>query len=226
MCGRYTLYHDEEDLTSLFELDAFALTPRYNVAPSQTVPIVRVGEGGRRERCDARWGLVPEWVKTPSAFKALLFNARSETIAEKPSFRDAARRARCAVPASGFYEWALGDDGRKQPWYVHRRDGAPLIFAGLYAVRGDGGSGGSVGSSVSATVLTTAPNATLAPLHDRMPVVLDPAAIGRWLDPEERDPHALDDVLVPCPDDWLAAYPVGPEVGNARVDDPRLIQRA
>ncbi len=220
MCGRYTLYHDEEDLTSLFELDAFPVAPRYNVAPTQTVPIVRAGEGGRRERVDARWGLVPGWVKDASAFKALLFNARSETVAEKPSFRDAARRARCAVPASGFYEWAVDGDGRKQPWYVHRRDGAPLVLAGLYAEGGEGEA------SVSTTILTTGPNATLAALHGRMPVVLDPGAIARWLDPEERDPHALDDLLVPCPDDWLEAYPVGPEVGNARVDEPRLIQRA
>lgn len=220
MCGRYTLYHDEEDLSSLFELDSFAVAPRYNVAPTQTVPIVRVGEGGRRERVDARWGLVPGWVKDVGAFKVLLFNARSETVAEKPSFRDAARRARCAVPASGFYEWTLGDDGRKQPWYVHRRDGAPMVFAGLYAERGDGDP------HVSTTVLTTVPNATMAPLHDRMPVVLAPGAIGRWLDPEQRDPHALEDLLVPCPDDWLEAYPVGAEVGNARVDDPRLIQRS
>lgn len=220
MCGRYTLYHDEEDLSALFDLDAFPVTPRYNVAPTQTVPIVRAGEGGRRERLDARWGLVPAWVKDPSAFKALLFNARSETVGEKPSFRDAARRARCAVPASGFYEWAVGEGGRKQPWYVHRRDGAPMVFAGLYAERGAGGP------SLSATVLTTAPNATMAALHDRMPVVLDPASIARWLDPDQRDVHALDDLLVPCPDDWLEAYPVGSEVGNARVDDPRLIQRA
>jgi putative SOS response-associated peptidase YedK len=220
MCGRYTLYHDEEDLSALFDLDAFAVAPRYNVAPTQTVPIVRAGEGGRRERLDARWGLVPAWVKDPRTFKALLFNARAETVAEKPSFRDAARRARCAVPASGFYEWTVGEDGRKQPWYVHRRDGAPMVFAGLYAERGDGAP------SVSATVLTTEPNATMAALHDRMPVVLDPAAIARWLDPAQRDPHALDDLLAPCPDDWLEAYPVGPEVGNARVDDPRLIQRA
>ncbi|MDF1523433.1 MAG: SOS response-associated peptidase, partial [Trueperaceae bacterium] len=165
-------------------------------------------------------GLVPRWVKEPKAFKALLFNARSETIAEKPSFRDAARSARCAVPASGFYEWTVGEDGRKRPWYVHRRDGAPMVFAGLYAVR-DAGE-----PAVSATILTTDPNPTMAALHDRMPVLLDPAELARWLDPEQRDPHALEDLLQPCPDEWIEAYPVGPEVGNARVDDPRLIQRA
>lgn len=220
MCGRYTLYHDEEDLTSLFDLDTFPLAPRYNVAPTQVVPIVRAGEGTGNERVDARWGLVPAWVQEPSAFKALLFNARSETAAEKPSFREAAKRARCVVPASGFYEWTAGEGGRKRPWYVHRRDGAPLVFAGLYAERAAGDP------SVSTTILTTGPNEVLAPLHDRMPVVLDPADVARWLDPEERDPHALADLLRPCPAAWLEAYPVGPEVGNARVDDPSLIQRA
>ena len=220
MCGRYTLYHDEEDLTALFDLDAFPITPRYNVAPTQVVPIVRMGEGARHERVDARWGLVPAWVKDPSAFKALLFNARSETAAEKPSFRDAAKRARCVVPASGFYEWTAGEGGRKRPWYVHRRDGAPLVLAGLYAERSDGDP------SVSTTILTTGPNEVLAPLHDRMPVVLDPADVTRWLDPEERDPAVLADLLAPCPAGWLEAYPVGPEVGNARTDGPRLIQRA
>lgn len=220
MCGRYTLYHDEEDLTALFDLDAFPVTPRYNVAPTQHVPIVRADADGRRERLTARWGLIPAWVKDPAAFKTLLFNARSESIAEKPSFRDAARRARCAVPASGFYEWKTLENGQKQAWYVHRRDGAPLVLAGLYAVRAQGEP------HASATILTTDPNPTVARLHDRMPVVLDPADLQRWLDPETFDVGALADLLQPCPDDWLVAYPVGREVGNARVDDPRLIQRA
>jgi hypothetical protein len=136
MCGRYTLYHDEEDLTELFALDAFPWSPRYNIAPTQVVPIVRERADGVRERLDARWGLVPAWVKEPTTFKALLFNARSETVGEKPAFRDAARRARCALPASGFFEWRSDPaGGAKQPYFVHRRDGAPMALAGLYAER-------------------------------------------------------------------------------------------
>jgi putative SOS response-associated peptidase YedK len=221
VCGRYTLYHDEEDLTELFELDAFPWAPRYNIAPTQLVPIVRDRpKGAGRERLDARWGLVPAWVKDPRTFKALLFNARSETVGEKPAFRDAARRARCVAPASGFYEWRPEAGGGKQPYYVHRRDGAPMALAGLYAERSQGDPRSSV------TVLTTAPNAVMAELHDRMPVILEPAGVARWLDPTAADVDALADLLRPCPDDVLVAHPVDRAVGNARIDEPRLIQRA
>jgi putative SOS response-associated peptidase YedK len=219
MCGRYTLYHDEEDLTALFELDVFPWAPRYNIAPTQVVPIVRA-TGAGRERLDARWGLVPTWVKDPRAFKALLFNARSETVGEKPAFRDAARRARCVAPASGFFEWRSDAGGGKQPYYVHRRDGAPMALAGLYAERPEGEPRSSV------TVLTTAPNAFMAELHDRMPVILEAADLARWLDPGTRDLGALADLLRPAADDVLDAYPVDRAVGNARIDEPRLIQRA
>jgi putative SOS response-associated peptidase YedK len=218
MCGRYTLYHAEEDLTELFALDAFPWAPRYNIAPTQVVPIVRERSGFGRERLDARWGLVPAWVKEPSAFKALLFNARSETAGEKPAFRDAARRARCAIPASGFFEWRSDPaGGPKQPFFIHRRDGAPMAFAGLYA---EGAHG------ISATVLTTGPNAVVAELHDRMPVILEPATFDRWLDPATRDMVAVADLLRPCADDLLEAYPVDRAVGSARTDEARLVQRA
>jgi putative SOS response-associated peptidase YedK len=217
VCGRYTLYHDEQDLTELFELDAFAWAPRYNIAPTQTVPIVREGPAGR-ERLDARWGLVPAWVKEPASFKALLFNARSETVGEKPSFRDAARSARCVVPASGFYEWRA-EDGGKRPYYVHRRDGAPMAFAGLYAERARGEP------ARSATILTTEPNELMATLHDRMPVVLEAGAFDRWLDPGTRDVEDLADLLRPCASELLEAYPVDRAVGNARIDEARLVQR-
>ena len=221
MCGRYTLYHDEEDLTELFALDTFPWTARYNLAPTQQVPIVRAaGESGRHERLDARWGLVPGWVEDPATFRTLLFNARSETVAEKPAFRDAARRRRCALPASGFYEWHRSPDGTKQPYYIHRRDGAPLVFAGLYAQRTDGEP------ACSATILTTVPNGLIQALHDRMPVLLDAAGLERWLDPGNRDPSTLVDLLRPAADDLLDAYPVGVAVGNARVDDPGLVRRA
>lgn len=216
MCGRYTLYHDEEDLTALFELDVFPRVERYNIAPTQVVPVVREPPSGNREVLEARWGLVPRWVADPATFKATLFNARAETVAEKPSFRDAVRRTRCAVPASGFYEWkAVG--GGKVPFYVHRLDGAPMILAGLYALRDDG--------SASATILTTRPNALMADLHQRMPVVLGRDDLGRWLDPDVRDAGAVADLLAPCPSEWLGYYPVGRAVGNPRVDDPSLIQR-
>lgn len=218
MCGRYTLYHDEQDLTELFELEAFAWAPRYNIAPTQVVPIVRERPDGVRERRDARWGLVPAWVKEPAAFKALLFNARSETVGEKPSFRDAARSARCVVPASGFYEWR-SEDGGKRPYYVRRRDGAPMAFAGLYAQRPRGEP------AYSTTVLTTEPNELMAALHDRMPVVLERHHLARWLDPRKRDVGEFADLLRPCASELLEAYPVDRAVGNARFDDVSLVER-
>lgn len=219
MCGRYTLYHDEDDLTRLFDLDAFPVEPRYNIAPTQPVPIIAARADGTRERLTGRWGLVPHWVRDAASFKANLFNARSESAADKPSFREAMRRWRCLVPASGFYEWADRDGGR-QPYYLYRRDGGPLALAGLYSVWSKGGA-----PLLSFTILTTRPNAEVAALHDRMPVILEPAAFERWLDPGGRESHALDDLLAPLDDGLLAAYPVGRAVGSPRRDDAGLIER-
>ncbi len=217
MCGRYTLYHDEEDLTGLLEVSSFPVTPRYNVAPTQVVPWVRQRPDGVREVMVGRWGLVPGWVEDPASFRATLVNARAETAAEKPSFRDALRRARCVIPVSGFYEWRREGE-RKQPYHVVRADGAPLLLAGLYAEREAAGGGSS------ATILTCPPNERIAELHDRMPVVLGPDHVRRWLDPALQQPDDVGDLLGPCPSDWLRAYPVDPRVGNARLDDPGLIQ--
>jgi putative SOS response-associated peptidase YedK len=216
MCGRYTLYHDEEDLTRLFELDAFPIVRRYNIAPTQSAPIVRERDGVR-ERLDARWGLVPHWVKDPATFKALLFNARSETAAEKPSFRDAMKRSRCAVPASGFFEW-VRTEGSTQPYHIVRRDGAPMILAGLASQHPLSGA--------TFTILTTVPNARVSELHDRMPVILPPEDLARWLDPAPLDPDALAELLRPIASDDVDAYPVGTAVGNARIDGPELVQRS
>lgn len=220
MCGRYTLYHDEEDLTELFDLDAFPVEARFNIAPSQDVPVVRQQADGRRELLRARWGLVPHWVKELEGFKANLFNARSEGAAEKASFRDAMKRGRCLVPASGFYEWAKTQEGGKQPYFIHRRDGRPLAFAGLWSVWTKGEA-----PLFSCTILTTRPNAVLRPLHDRMPVVLERAAFERWLDPSIRDARMVEDLLVPFDDEALEAYPVGRSVGSPGVDRPELIER-
>jgi putative SOS response-associated peptidase YedK len=214
MCGRFTLYHDDLDLSRLLGVDGLVPAPRYNVAPTSEVAWVRQRADGTREMLRGRWGLVPHWVDDPERFRATLFNARSETAGEKPSFRDALRRARCAVPVSGFYEWRRQGE-RKQPFHVVRADGAPLLLAGLYAERR---------GLNSVAVLTCAPNALMATLHDRMPVVLDPADLERWLDPTLTQPEAVADLMVACPDEWLSAYPVDPRVGNARIDESALVQ--
>lgn len=214
MCGRFTLYHDEVDLSRLLAVDGLTTLPRYNVAPTSDVAWVRQRPDGTREALRGRWGLVPHWVDDPERFRATLFNARSETAAEKPSFRDALRRARCVVPVSGFYEWQRRD-GRSQPYHVVAADGAPLLLAGLYAERA---------GANSVTVLTCTPNELMATLHDRMPVVLSAHDLDLWLDPAQRDPAAVAHLLTPCPSEWLTAYPVDGRVGNARVDDPGLVQ--
>jgi putative SOS response-associated peptidase YedK len=221
MCGRYTLYHFEEDLDALFGvagLAGLAGGPRFNIAPTQQVPIVRQRSDGVREGLVARWGLVPPWVKDLTSFKANLFNARSEGAAEKPSFRDAMRRWRCLLPASGFYEWSTSG-GSKRPFHVRRRDGRPLALAGLWSVWSKGDA-----PLLTCTILTTSPNEVLRPLHDRMPVILERDAFERWLDPAVDDPEGLQDLLVPCDDEVLEAYPVTRAVGNPAVDRPELIE--
>jgi putative SOS response-associated peptidase YedK len=219
MCGRYTLYHFEEDLDALFGVAGLAAAPRFNIAPSQQVPIVRQRPDGTREALTARWGLIPHWVKDLGSFKASLFNARAESAADKPSFRDAMRRGRCVLPASGFYEWT-GGGSTKQPYHVIRRDGRPMALAGLWSVwsRGDA-------PLLSCTILTTRPNQVMRPLHDRMPVILAPDELDRWLDPGSDDPERLEDLLGPYDDDALEAYAVSRAVGNPAVDRPDLIER-
>jgi len=214
VCGRITLYHDELDLTRVLEVEVFPVVPRYNVAPTELLDWVRQRPDGTREVLRGRWGLVPHWVADPATFRAALFNARSETAAEKPSFRAALRTSRCVVPVSGFYEWRR-DGERKQPFHVVRSDGSPLLLAGLYAERASGNS---------VTVLTCAPNARMAELHDRMPVVLAPSDLARWLDPGVTRSELVNDLMRPCPDAWISAYPVDARVGNARIDEPALVQ--
>jgi len=166
----------------------------------------------------ARWGLVPHWVTDPSAFKANLFNARAESAAEKPSFRDAMRSRRCIVPATGFYEWRKTDDS-KQPFHIQRSDGDPLALAGLWSVNSRGQE-----SVVSCTILTVDANHDMTALHHRMPVILERGSWSRWIDADEHDPQRLEDLLVPAEDGLLNMYPVGRQVGNARVDEPSLVQ--
>lgn len=219
MCGRYTLYHHEEDLDALFGVAGLAPGERFNIAPSQMVPIVTQRGDGVREVLTARWGLVPHWVKDLAGFKANLFNARSEAAAQKPSFRDAMRRSRCLLPASGFYEWS-GERGARRPYYVSRRDGRPLALAGLWSLWR-----GRETPLLSCTILTTEPNAVVRPLHDRMPVILDGAEFERWLDPAEDDPAAFRDLLDAYDDDALQAYPVSKTIGNPAAEGPDLIRR-
>jgi len=218
VCGRYTLYGHEDDLASLFEVKTYPLTERFNIAPTQSVPVVRQQAGGKREMSAMRWGLVPHWVKDPAEFKANLFNARSESAADKPSFREAVRRGRCIIPASGFYEWQKVEDG-KQPHYICRADAKPLAFAGLWSANVRGNE-----PMLSCTILTTSANPDIIELHDRMPVILERDSWSRWLDPDELDPQRLEDLLVPAEEGVLTMHLVGREVRNSRIDRRELIE--
>lgn len=220
MCGRFTLITPAQVLAEQFELvEIPALSPRYNVAPTQPVAAVRQPPGNeRRELAMLRWGLVPFWAKDP-AIGSRMINARSETAAEKPSFRAAFQQRRCLVLADGFYEWQRLERG-KQPFYIRLRDERPFAFAGLWE-HWEGGDGMVIDSC---TVLTTEPNELVRPLHNRMPVILAPEDYSRWLDPGLQKADLLQPLLRPYPSEGMHAYPVDTWVNNPRNDDLQCIE--
>ena len=225
MCGRYELHSHPAAIALAFGLasppDVHA---RYNIAPMTEVGIVRVNAEGQRELVRVRWGLVPRWAKDPS-IGARMINARGETIAEKPSFRMSYRRHRCLLPADGFYEWrpapprsVPGEAARKQPIHIGMADGSLFGLAGLYERwRSEDGN-----VLDTCTIVTTAANALIAPLHDRMPLILAREHYARWLDPATPD---VGDLIAPHPAAAMAFYPVSPRVNSVRHDDPSLLER-
>ena len=220
MCGRFALTEiDPTVLSQVFDLDSVPdLSPRYNVAPTQLVPVIRQGADGQRHLDLLRWGLVPAWARE---FGAGLINARAETVDAKPSFRQAFRQRRCIIPASGFYEWQKGEKG-KVPYYVRMTDGAPMPFAGIWeAWRSPEGQ-----VLETCAILTTNANATVAPIHERMPVILTPDSFAPWLDPDLRDAAQLTALLAPCPPERLASYTVAPLVNSPANDYPACIEPA
>ncbi len=219
MCGRFTLRTPVEDLASFFGVAEMPeLTPRYNIAPTQPVATVLVLTGDRRFRL-MRWGLIPPWAKDPSIGSRMI-NARAETIAQKPAFRSAFRHRRCLIMADGFYEWQRRGS-LKQPYYIVSRDHSPLGLAGLWE-RWQPPEGGE--ELESCTIITTAANALVRRFHDRMPVILDPADFGLWLDTEATEPQRLLALLKPYDAQKLEAYPVSAEVNSPANDRPVCIQ--
>ncbi|MBN8999142.1 MAG: SOS response-associated peptidase [Rhizobiales bacterium] len=224
MCGRYVLAVKPEDVEAEFSMIRIEwFPPRYNIAPTQPILVIREGKAGR-EAALVRWGLVPSWAKDPADLP-LLFNARSETAAAKPAFRSAFRRRRCLIPASGFYEWlkvpTVGKSGksavRRLPFYL--KPSRPLVaFAGLWEEWAD--DKGNLFDS--AAILTTAANDDVAALHDRMPVVVEPQDYARWLAVGMEG--GFEDILRPAPTGTFAAIPVSPRVNGPRFDDPGLIE--
>lgn len=212
MCGRYTLSGGERALKREFGVHAggSALLPRYNVAPSQAVPVVRRDPDGTRRLDMLRWGLVPGWARDRSIGNRLI-NARAETVAAKPAFRSAFQRRRCLIPADGFYEWrALA--GARQPYWIGFSDRSLFAFAGLWE-RWKAAEDGPF--LETCTVITTDANRVVATVHGRMPVILPPGAYDAWLDPASTR-ESLGSLLRPCSDQRMVAYPV-----SRRVNDPR-----
>jgi putative SOS response-associated peptidase YedK len=218
MCGRFTLTAEPGVVARRFgapPAQGGGTSPRYNVAPTQTV--VTVTDDGTRHLEQMRWGLVPSWAKDPSIGSKLI-NARAETLAEKPAFRHALKRRRCLIPADGFYEWAATGGGRKQPVRVTLTTGEPFAFAGLWAEWTP-----PEGAPLrTCTIVTCEPNELMARYHHRMPVILSPEAEARWLDPRVEDPAVLLPLLVPYPADVMTAYPVSPLVNSPANEGPQL----
>ena len=219
MCGRFTLFEPDKILAREFGISDFPpRSPRYNIAPSQPVAAVRAAPAGTgRELALLRWGLIPSWSKDPAIGNRLI-NARAETAREKPSFRNAFRRHRCLIPANGFYEWQRRERG-KQPYFVRMRDGRLFAFAGLW----DRWENPGKDVIETCTILTTTANAILAPIHDRMPVILPAGEYDRWLDPSLKDPGSLAPLLVPFPPEEMLAFPVSPRVNAPSTDDEGCI---
>ncbi|HZS65132.1 MAG TPA: SOS response-associated peptidase [Xanthobacteraceae bacterium] len=217
MCGRYTLISAPEAIRALFRYrEQPNFPPRYNVAPTQPIAIVRLA-ARERQFALVRWGLLPSWIKDPRAF-SLLINARGESVQDKPAFRAAMRRRRCLIPADGFYEWKRAGMS-KQPYYIHRSDGSPLAFAGLWETW----TGPNGEELETAAIVTTAANRQLAALHGRMPVILEPDAFDLWLDCDRVDAKTASALIAPAPDGSLEMYPVSTAVNRVANDAPPLI---
>lgn len=219
MCGRYTLFTISETLGNLFRVvEVPKIQPRFNIAPTQQVPVVRLSPDGEREMVTLRWGLIPFWSREPFVGRQLI-NARSETVDKRLSFREPFKHRRCLIPADGFYEWK-SEPKEKQPYYISMFDDNPFAFAGLWE-HWEGAEGDVI---ESCTILTTRANEFIITMHDRMPVIIDPTNYDLWLEPniQEREPLAL--LMEPYPEDSLTAIPVTTWVNNPRNDDGDCIK--
>jgi putative SOS response-associated peptidase YedK len=256
MCGRYASARKRIELLEEFSVQndrvAETLAPDYNVAPTKPVYAVLTRQPDDRDRAGAptstadsagtadpglagaerqlrvlRWGLVPFWAKDVKIGSRMI-NARAETVSEKPAFRRAFAQRRCLLPADGYYEWQQQDGGPKQPIYISRTDGRPLAFAGLYELWRDGSVPPDDADAWlwTSTIITTSAPDDLGHIHDRMPMIIDPASWSDWLDPANHDPADLRALLVPAAISGLTTYPVSTAVNSVRNNGPQLIEPA
>ncbi len=217
MCGRFSRFTPVQKFAELFGVHAgFSLIPRYNVAPTQAALAARTTPQGCRELVTLYWGLIPFWAKERKVGFSTI-NARAETVATKPSFRDAFRQRRCLIAADGFYEWKRLD-GRKQPYYIGLKGRQPFAFAGLWEHWEGGGE-----IINSCAIIVTQANKLLGAIHDRMPVILDAEDYDLWLDPATKEPRLLESLLRPYPMERLTAYPISTRVNNPKNDDRSLL---
>jgi len=220
MCGRYAFYSPAEALVRLFETTLqLPIEVRYNIAPTQFVPVIRESTQAGRQLAMLYWGLVPAWAKDKSIGNRMI-NARAETLAEKPSFRRAFSQRRCLVLASGFYEWRSEADG-KRPYFISRLDEEPFAMAGLWEQWGKGAE-----ALESCTIITANANEFMRPLHLRMPVILSPDQCGAWLDNQGVDTRQAGVLLGPMEEGQLQAWPVSKAINNPRNQGPELIEPA
>jgi putative SOS response-associated peptidase YedK len=221
MCGRFARRSTREVLADWFGVELEDLPPfaaSYNIAPQSVQPVVRQGrDTGEREFALLRWGLVPFWAKDAKISYSTI-NARAEEAAQKPAFRDAMRKRRCLVPADAFYEWERNDPKNKQPFAIALKSGEPYAFAGLWE-RWRPKEGEALETF---TILTTDANTVVEPIHNRMPVILEPKEYERWLEPAPAERLPVD-LLRPFPAERMIAWPVNSRVGNVRNNDPELL---
>ncbi len=222
MCGRFAITLPTDAMAQLFEArpaNDLPEVPSYNVCPTNRIHVIRApgeGEAGRSLE-PMRWGFLPHWYKTETD-GPLLINARAETVAEKPAFRAAARNRRCLIPATGFFEWTKDAEGHRLPWYIQRRDGAPMVFAGLWQ---DWTKPGGTETQRSAAIVTCAAGADLSEIHHRMPVILEPRDWPRWLGETGEKAAPL---MAAAPEGTVHAHRVDPKVNSNRAKGPDLVE--
>lgn len=216
MCGRFAVTLPPDAMAQLFAAapaNDLPAVPNYNVCPTTQIHVIRSGEDQRHLQ-SMRWGFLPHWYKSPTD-GPLLINARAETIAEKPAFRAACRERRCLIPATGFYEWTKDAEGNRLPWYIHRADGAPIAFAGVWQDWGHGEE-----AARTCAIVTTGANAPMKKIHHRMPVILEDRDWALWLGEEGKGAATL---MQPAAEDVLSFYRVDPKVNSNRASGEELI---